>query len=104
MNSAKIEKDLARNGFTGKDIAAMRQYLGQDGATYPTLLNELRRRFIFSIIISFILVCATIHQVYSGDINYLFAYSLTWIIIGPIIYFMTPMKLGFKAFRYKLKN
>lgn len=46
MNNIEFEEKLARNGFTGKDIAAIRQYLGEDGATYSSLLGELRRRFI----------------------------------------------------------
>ncbi len=104
MNSIEMEERLARNGFTGKDIAAMRQYLGQDGATYLTLLGELRARFIFSVVIIFILLVATVHEVYSESVEYFFAYSLMWLIVGPIIYFMTPMKLGFKAFKYKRKN
>lgn len=29
MNNIEFEEKLARNGFTGKDIAAIRQYLGR---------------------------------------------------------------------------
>ncbi|WP_261644206.1 hypothetical protein [Erwinia mallotivora] len=104
MNNIDYEQKLAENGFTAKDIAAMRQYLGQDGATYPSLLGELRVRFITSCIIIAIIIAGLIYTLLYENSDYLFGYILAMIITGPIFYFMTPMKLGCKAFLYKMKN
>lgn len=104
MNSSKIEEDLARNGFTGKDIAAMRQYLGKDGATYPSLLGELKVRFITSCIVIAIILAGFSYTFIYENSDYIFGYVVAMVISGPIFYFMTPMKLGCKAFIYKMKN
>lgn len=104
MNSIEMEKKLVRNGFTGKDIAAMRQYLGQDGATYLTLLGELRARFITSCIIIAIIIAGLVYTLIYESSDYIFGYAVAMIIIAPIFYFMTPIKLGYRAFLYKMKN
>lgn len=64
MNNIEFEEKLARNGFTGKDIAAIRQYLGEDGATYPSLLGELRRRFIVFCVLLAILASVWIFYIF----------------------------------------
>lgn len=104
MNNIEIEEKLAQNGFTGKDIAAMRQYLGKDGATYPSLLGELRVRFIVSCIIIAIIIAGLIYTINYENNDYIFGYIISMIITIPIFYFMTPMNLGCKAFIYKMKN
>ena len=104
MNSIEIEEKLAQNGFTGKDIAAMRQYLGKDGATYPSLLGELRVRFIASCINIAIIIAGMIYTLNYENSDYIFGYIIAMIITIPIFYFMTSMKLGCKAFIYKMKN
>lgn len=103
MNNIEFEEKLARNGFTGKDIAAIRQYLGEDGATYPSLLGELRRRFIVFCVLLAILASVWIFYIFTGDKAEIMSYSFTMLVFIPIIYFMTPMKLGFKAFMFKKK-
>lgn len=103
MNNIEFEEKLARNGFTGKDIAAIRQYLGEDGATYPSLLGELRRRFIVFCVLLAILASVWIFYIFTGDKAEILSYSFTMLVVIPIIYFMTPMKLSFKAFMFKKK-
>jgi hypothetical protein len=104
MNSIQFEEELVRCGFTGKDLAAMRQQLGKEGATYPSLLDELRVRFIASCIIMAIIITGFTYSMMYESSDYLFGYVVAMIITAPIFYFMTPMKLGYKAFIYKLKN
>ena len=103
MNNIEIEEKLAQNGFTGKDIAAMRQYLGKDGATYPSLLGELRGRFVVSCVLLAILTFVWIFYIFNGDKAEVLSFSFTMLIAIPVFYFMTPLKLGFKAFRFKNK-
>jgi len=104
VNTAKIEEELAKNGFTVKDLAAMRQYLGKDGATYLTLLSELKGRFILSCVLIVILCAVWIYFVFRGEKGDLISFSLTMLVAAPIFYIMTPMKLAFKAFKYMRKN
>ena len=104
MNSVKIEEELVKNKFTGKDLAAMRQYLGKEGATYPSLLGELRVRFITSCIIIAIIITGFTYSLIYESSDFLFGYGIAIIITAPIFYFMTPMKLGYKAFIYTLRN
>lgn len=104
MNTAQIEEDLSRNGFTAKDLAAMRQYLGKNGATYLTLLSELKGRFILSCVLIAILCAVWIYFAFRGEKGDLVSFSLTMLVAAPVFYFMTPMKLAFKAFRYVRKS
>lgn len=104
MNSIQIEEELVRCGFTGKDLAAMRQHLGKEGATYPSLLGELRVRFIISCIIIAIIITGFTYSLMFESSDYLFGYGVAMTITAPIFYFMTPIKLGYKAFIYKFKN
>ena len=100
MNNIEMEEKLFRSGFTGKDIAVMRQYLGQNGATYLTLLNELRGRFIVNAIIIFIFLLGLIYTIVFEDRPHIIGYIIMIIVVLPIINFVTPMRLAFKAYRY----
>lgn len=104
MNNNEIEEDLAKHGFTSKDIGIIRQYVGQNGDTYPSLLNLLKKRFIFSVIIFITLFLITVHEALFRDASSIFGCFIVWITVGPAIWFMTPMKLSFKVFKYKINN
>lgn len=104
MNNSEIEEDLAKYGFTSKDIGVIRQNLGLNGATYPSLLNLLKKRFIFAVIFFIFLLLVTVHEIMFRDASYAFGCLCMWLVGGPVIWFMTPMRLGFKAFKYSLKN
>ncbi|ORM67079.1 hypothetical protein HA48_21560 [Pantoea wallisii] len=101
MNNIKIEEDLVNHGFTGKDLAEMRKRLNEYNITYPALIKALHSQFIviMSIIVFFIAVW--VYVIVCEDESSVISYSITMIIVIPIIYIFGALKLSFKAFKYK---
>lgn len=104
MNIFEIEQRLAENGFRAKDIAALRIQAEKSGTTYPALLKELSIRFIAALILVIILAIVWVYTLIYKDSLAIASYSITMLIIAPIFYIFTPMKLGYKAFRYSRKK
>lgn len=104
MNVFEMEKKLAQRGFSAKDIAALRMQAGKSGTTYPALLKELSIRFIAASILVIILAIVWVYTLAYKDNLAIISYSITMLIIAPIFYIFTPMKLGYKAFRYSRKK
>lgn len=104
MNIFEFEKKLSENGFNAKDIAALRIQAEKSGTTYPALLKELSIRFIAALILVIILAIVWVYTFIYKDSLAIASYSITMLIIAPIFYIFTPMKLGYKAFRYSRKK
>lgn len=104
MNIFEIEEKLAENGFNAKDIAALRMQAEKSGTTYPALLKELSIRFIASMVLVASLAIVWIYTLMYKDSLAVTSYSITMLIIAPIFYIFTPMKLGYKSFRYTRKK
>lgn len=104
MNIFEIEQRLAENGFRAKDIAALRMQAEKSGSTYPALLKELSIRFVAALILAIILSIVWVYTFIYKDNLAITSYSITMLIIAPIFYIFTPMKLGYKAFRYSRKT
>ena len=104
MNTFEIEKNLAENGFNAKDIAALRMQAEKSGTTYPALLKELSIRFIASMILVVILAIVWVYTIMYKDSLAITSYSITMLIIAPVFYIFTPMKLGYKSFRHTRKK
>jgi len=104
MNTFESEKKLVENGFNAKDIAALRMQSEKSGTTYPDLLEELSIRFIASMFLEVILAIIWIYTIMYKDSLAIISYSITMLIIAPIFYIFTPMKLGYKSFQYTRKK
>lgn len=104
MNIFEIERSLAESGFNAKDISALRMQAEKSGTTYPALLKELSLRFIASMLLVIILAIVWIYTLMYKDSLAITSYSITMLIIAPIFYIFTPMKLGYKSFLYTRKK
>lgn len=104
MNSIQIEEELVRCGFTGKDLVEMRRRLSEYGITYPTLIKALHSQFIVMMGIIFFLLGVWLYIIISGDEKSIFSYSITMIIVLPLVYLFGAVKLSFKSFRYRRKS
>lgn len=104
MNNIEMEQKLAKHGFTGKDITALRQYLSKDGTTYSVLLEELRKRFLVSIVLLVVIAAGFVWTVAYEDRESIISYAITIVIVFVIFYIFTPLRLGFKAFRFIRNN
>ncbi len=104
MDKAEIEEMLLKEGFTGKEVLAIRQHAERDGYPYPWLLSQLKKRFIVSAIIMLILFAGLIYTACNGTQQNLVSYSITLIIGYGISYVFTPLKPAYKAYRFIKKH
>lgn len=104
MNNRDMERDLLNNGFSQKDILAMRKHLSEKGVTYLTLLAELQVRFTAALLLVFILVIVWIYYLLYGERIEVISFSITLFIAAPLFYIFTPARLGFKAVMYNRKR
>jgi hypothetical protein len=84
MNSAGMECQLNRGGFTVKEIRALRQYLGESGVTYPVLLGQLRVRFIASVGMLALVAVGFVWTLMYEDFKTAIAATISLAIIFPV--------------------
>lgn len=103
MNSARIEEDLVRNGFTGKDLTEMRKRLSEYGITYPALIKALHSQFLVLTGLIVLLMGVWLYILIFEDQGSVVSYSITMIIVLPLVYLFGAFRLSFKAFKYNRK-
>jgi uncharacterized membrane protein YobD (UPF0266 family) len=104
MNSFEIEEQLVKNGFTSKDLAVMREYLKRDGTTYLKLLHKLRGRFTVMLIITLLILSGVIYTINFQNGEMIFSYLIALMVVAVVFCFAKQVKLGYKAFMYKIKE
>ncbi|MFG1174396.1 hypothetical protein AAFN90_12555 [Erwiniaceae bacterium CAU 1747] len=95
------EKALLKSGFSHTDIQKIHSNIENFGGTLDEVIQDLAKRFNVAkwiTIVAFVTLIFT--SVLSTEDNILsLAFSL---IVGlPFIWYLTPAKLAFKAWRYK---
>lgn len=103
MNDLEMERKLAENGFTAKELAVLRSYRKKDGVTFYVLLKELRQRLFFSVSVFFLLCVVWCVVAAFGNEKSLVSFSVTMLIFLFIAYFITPIKIGVKSYLYLKK-
>ena len=95
------EKALLDSGFTPADIRKVKTNVQNFGGTLDEVIQDLARRFIAAKWITIVaLVVLFFTSVFASRDNSLsLAFSL---VVGlPFIWYLTPARLAFKAWRYK---
>ncbi|WP_158784817.1 hypothetical protein [Pantoea sp. BAV 3049] len=104
MNNIEMEKKLADEGFTSKEIAILKNLIERDATTYQELLIDLRKRFIGGVII-----LAIVFLFYGSgflvrdDTDYI-AVAITLLVVFIATWYVAPLKLGAKAYFLIKKN
>lgn len=104
MNNIDFEKKLAENGFTYKEISVLKEHAEKDGYQYSWLLFQLRRRFFISCGLLILLCLIWIHTAFTGTHEDIVSYSIMMVVGTLTFYVFTPMKAGFKAYRFLKKH
>lgn len=101
------EKELLDNGFSYKDIGKLNSVLKNDESqkeTIQSLVLDLSRRFWGGVIGIAILILLALYGIFkSGDadaISYIIVIGFAFL----VIYFVTPLKLSWKAYRFIKKT
>lgn len=104
MNNMERDEILLKEGFTQREVSVIRQHAEKDGYPYPWLLSQLKKRFIGSCVIIFIILIGWLYTAFYGTKESLVSLTITFVACTGIIYVVTPMKPGYKAMRFLRKN
>ncbi|HBC83511.1 hypothetical protein [Pseudescherichia vulneris] len=104
MDSTEVERLLLKEGFTGKEVLALRQHAEKEGYPYYWLLSQLKKRFIVSVIIIMILLLGWVFTACNGTQQNLVSYSVTLLIGVVILYIFMPLKPAYKAYKFMKKS
>ncbi|WP_318377071.1 hypothetical protein [Enterobacter sp.] len=104
MDRTEVERLLLKEGFTGKEVLALRQHAEKEGYPYYWLLSQLKKRFIVSVIIIMILLLGWVFTACNGTQQNLVSYSVTLLIGVVILYIFMPLKPAYKAYKFMKKS
>ncbi|OWS74062.1 hypothetical protein CBW22_16895 [Pantoea sp. VS1] len=95
------EESLLEFGFSHKDIQKIKSNVENFGGTLDEVVQDLAKRFNvakwITIIAFLILIFTSVLSTKNNTLSLAFA-----LIVGlPFIWYLTPAKLAFKAWRYK---
>ncbi|ELN2738020.1 hypothetical protein [Pluralibacter gergoviae] len=104
MKAYEIETLLIQNGFNPKEISVMKLHAEKHGHPYLWLLQQLKKRFIVSVVLMLILLVGGILTFIYGSYENKVSYSVMLIIGFIIIYVFTPLNTGYKACKLLSRN
>ena len=104
MDSTEIERLLLKEGFTGKEVLALRQHAEKEGYPYYWLLSQLKKRFMAACVIIMILLLGWIYTACFGTQQNLVSYSVTLLFGVIILYIFIPLKPAYKAYTFMKNN
>ncbi|CNI21293.1 membrane protein [Yersinia aldovae] len=108
MTELEMEKNLLNNGFTAKNIVHMRKIISRDDMkkeTYSSLLKDLKRRFFAGCFICAILFTPLIFMMFNDyTSDEIFSYLIALAFGLYMTYYITPLNLAWKSYRYLSNN
>jgi membrane protein YdbS with pleckstrin-like domain len=98
---AITEQALLESGFTAEDLQKLKHYTNTQGSTLDVLLPALANRFMAMGLLSAILVGLFILAVCFSSSENIISFGVAVLLILGIFCWMTPLKLTYKAWRFK---
>lgn len=107
MTELEMEKKLLENGFTAKNIEHMRKIISRDDEqkeTYLSLLKDLKKRFWAGCLICAIFLIVLIVFILKYSVSETSSYLIVMIFSLYATYYIIPMNLAWKSYRYLNKE
>lgn len=101
------EQKLLENGFYAKDIAKLKSIIKRDESqteSLKSLVLDLSKRFWGGVICIAIIASVFAYGIYKRQNESLMSYGIVLIVGLVIVYFVTPLKLAWKAHRFMKQN
>lgn len=101
------EQKLLQNGFSAKDIFKLNGILRRNenrGDTIQSLIVDLSRRFWGGVIGLILLLLIGIYGVLTADKASAISYLIVLLFGAVVIYFVTPLNLSWKSYRFQKKH
>ncbi len=106
-DDVKMEEILLKNGFNKKNITLMKKIIirgGDPDERLHDIVLELKNRFIRGIFICVICFAPTLFNLISKDSGPIIAPLMATFIGLLSVYYVTPMSLAWKAYRFMRNN
>lgn len=97
------EKKLIEHGFSAKDIGKLKSIIEKDESqqdTIQSLVLDLSKRFFGGIIGLFILILIGLYGIFNADESDTVSYIIVLGFAVLVIYFVTPLRLSWKAYKF----
>ena len=101
---AITEDALLRSGFTEEELQKLRHYVDSQNSTLDILLPALANRFKGIGILSSILMVLLILAICFASPENVISSTVSIVFIFGIFCWMTPLKLAYKAWRFKKED
>lgn len=98
---AITEEALLRSGFTKEELQNLKRYVDTQRSTLDILLPALSNRFKGSVLLSLVLTVLFILAVCFASRENIISSGVAVLFIFGIFCWMTPLKLAYKAWRFK---
>ncbi|MEH3775590.1 hypothetical protein POW02_16370 [Enterobacter asburiae] len=98
---AITEEALLRSGFTKEELQKLKRYVDTQRSTLDILLPALSNRFKGSVLLSLVLTVLFILAVCFASRENIISSGVAVLFIFGIFCWMTPLKLTYKAWRFK---
>ena len=92
---------LLKSGFTNEELRKLKRYVDTQSTTLDILLPALSNRFKGIVILSAILIVLFILAVCFASPENIISSGVAVLFIFSIFCWMTPLKLTYKAWRFK---
>ncbi|MCW1834614.1 hypothetical protein OLZ33_21860 [Pantoea ananatis] len=104
---SNFEQDLRDNGFSIKDIDKLKSILKKDEKNKDTLqklVSDLSKRFWGGMIAFFILALIGFDGIMNAEASNTIPYIVVLAFSFFIVYFVTPIRLAWKSYRFTKRN
>ncbi|MBT1715867.1 hypothetical protein KK116_16555 [Enterobacter dykesii] len=98
---AITEEALLKSGFTQEELQKLKRYVDTQRSTLDILLPALSNRFKGTVILSVVLTVLFILAVCFASRENIISSGVAVLFIFGIFCWMTPLKLTYKAWRFK---
>lgn len=104
---SEYERKLLDHGFNDKDIGKLKRILKKDASqsdTIQSLIIDLSKRFWGGVVGIFVLILIGLHGIFNADKSDAISYIIVLGFAFLIIWFVTPLRLSWKAYWFIKKN
>lgn len=102
-----FEQKLLDNGFSAKNIGKLKSIINKDESkkdTLQSLVIDLSKRFWGGVIALIILAIIGLDGIFNADSSNAIPYIIVLTFAFFVVYFVTPIKLAWKAYRFTSKD
>lgn len=100
MIEIKLKESLKNQGFTEGEVNLLQEMSEKDNKPLITLLEELKKRFYAGLFLSALMTIVLIISIINHDNGHLIGILVAAIIVYSSVFFIIPMKFGYKSMKY----